>query len=93
MSNYPLGAEHDPKAPWNELHEYCPYCDTAELGDIARDMAAEKAEEANKSIANPDEHMTEDDFYDECYQKVHDESSLCRQCYLDDHADDWRDDQ
>jgi hypothetical protein len=56
-------------------------------------MASSKAEEANKSIANPDEHMVEDDFYDECYQKVMDESSLCRQCYLDDHADDWRDDE
>jgi len=50
MSNYPLGAEHDPKAPWNELHEYCPYCDTEEMGCIARDMAAEKAKDANKSI-------------------------------------------
>ncbi len=93
MSNYPLGAEHDPKAPWNELHEYCPYCDTEEMGYIAREMAAEKAKEANKSIDNPDEHMVEDDFYEECYEKVHDESRLCTQCYLEDHADDWRDDQ
>jgi hypothetical protein len=92
MSNYPIGAEHDPSAPWNELHTYCTYCDTKEMGQIARSMANEKAAEANESITNKDEHMSEEDFYDECYEKVMDESRLCTQCYLEDNADDWRED-
>jgi len=92
MSNYPLGAEHDPKAPWNELHEYCPYCDSREMEIMASEAASEKAKEANKTIVNPEEHMSEDDFYDECYQEIYDGSRLCAQCYYEENADDWRDD-
>jgi hypothetical protein len=55
-------------------------------------MANEKAAEANESITNKDEHMSEEDFYDECYEKIMDESRLCTQCYLEDNADDWRED-
>jgi RNA polymerase subunit RPABC4/transcription elongation factor Spt4 len=92
IGNYPEGAQHDKKAPWNNAHEYCPYCHTIELAEMARDEARSKANEANKTIANPDEHMSEEDFYDECYQKAMDDSRLCTQCYLEEHEDDWRED-
>ena len=92
MSNYPEGAEHDPSAPWNQLHEYCPNCDTKELAEMARSEARDRANEANKTIADPDEYMVEEDFYDECYEKAMDESRLCTQCYLEDNEDDWRED-
>jgi len=51
MSNYPMGAEHDPSAPYNQSEDdgLCIYCHSKERSE-------------------------------------------CRQCYLDDHADDWEDD-
>lgn len=94
MSNYPEGTEHDPNAPWNELHTYCPSCDSyKEMGRIARSMANDMASKANESLTNEDEYMSEEDFYDQCYEKVMDESRLCTQCYLEDNEDDWREEQ
>jgi hypothetical protein len=87
-----MGAEHDPRAPWNQLHEYCPYCDSREMEIMASEAALDKAKEANKTITNPADHMSEDDFYDDCYQEIYDESRLCAQCYLEENEDDWRED-
>jgi len=33
MSNYPIGAEHDPAAPWNEDVFFCKDCHSSEIVD------------------------------------------------------------
>lgn len=93
MSNYPLGAEHDPSAPYNQNDDgLCIYCNSAEIKAIARDKAQSIADEMNKGLLDGQESFDSDDFYDACLHDEFDMRSECRQCYLDDHADDWEDD-
>lgn len=94
MSNYPPGAEHDPRAPYNQTDgdALCIYCDSAEIKAIAREKAQKVADEMNKGLQDGRESFDADDFYDAI---LHDEFSIrneCKQCYLDNHADDWEDD-
>lgn len=94
MSNYPLGAEHDPSAPYNQSEDdgLCIYCHTKEIQAIAREKAQSIADKLNEDLGDGKESFEYDDFYDACLQDEFDARSECRQCYLDDHADDWEDD-
>jgi len=46
----------------------------------------------NKGLGDGQESFDSDDFYDACLHDEFDIRSECRQCYLDDHADDWEED-
>jgi hypothetical protein len=92
MSNYPPGAEHDPRAPYNESDDLCIYCDYDLIRDIARGEAQEIADKMNAGLKDGQEAFDSDDFYDSCLQEEMDSRSECRQCYLDNHAEDWEDD-
>ena len=94
MSNYPPGAEHDPSAPYNQSDDdgLCIYCHSKEIQAIARDKAEDIANAMNKTLLEGQEAFDYDDFYDACLHDEYDARSECRQCYLDDHADDWEDD-
>lgn len=93
MSNYPMGAEHDPSAPYNQNDDgLCIYCDYEAIRDIARDNARAMAREMNAGMKDGEESFDEDDFIDTCFQTEMDSRSECRQCYLENHADDWEDD-
>ena len=94
MSNYPLGAEHDPSAPYNQSDDdgLCIYCDSAEIKAIAGEKAQEIANKMNEGLGDGHESFDSDDFYDACLHDEFDARSDCRHCYLDDHADDWEDD-
>jgi hypothetical protein len=95
MSNYPLGAEHDPTAPYNQSNNdgLCIYCDSKEIQLIARRKAQGIADKMNQTLGDGQESYNEDDFYDACLHDEFDMRNECKQCYLDDHADDWEGDQ
>lgn len=94
MSNYPMGAEHDPSAPYNQSEDdgLCIYCHSKEIQAIARDKAQSIADKMNEALGDGQESFESDDFYDACLHDEFDMRSECKQCYLDDHADDWEDD-
>ena len=48
--------------------------------------------EMNMGMKDGQESFDYHDFFDTCFQKEMDSRSECRQCYLDNHADDWEDD-
>jgi hypothetical protein len=94
MSNYPPGAEHDPSAPYNQTDDdgLCIYCDRNEIEEIAMYEAKQMALEMNMGMRDGQESFDYHDFFDTCFQKEMDSRSECKQCYLDNHADDWEDD-
>lgn len=94
MSNYPPGAEHDPRAPYNQKDDdgLCVYCDYRAIEEIAIAKARDKAIEMNMGLKDGQEAFDYHDFFDICFQEEMDSRSECRQCYLDNHADDWEDD-
>lgn len=94
MSNYPPGAEHDPNAPYNQSDNdgLCIYCNSEEIKSIARMKAENIANLMNESLRDGNESFDSDDFYDACLHDEYSARSECKQCYLDDHADDWEDD-
>ena len=94
MSNYPPGAEHDPNAPYNQTDDdgLCVYCDYREIKEIAIERAKEEANRMNGGLKDGQESFDYHDFFDACFQAEMDARSECKQCYLDNHADDWEDD-
>ena len=89
MSNYPEGAANDPNAPYNDrgISGMCVYCDIDELREIARDNASEMAHDYNKSKAFDEDEAVDDDYYEECLEKVLSEANYCRQCYFEDYEE------
>ena len=94
MSNYPPGAEHDPNAPYNQADNdgLCIYCDSGEIKSIARDKSQRIADLMNAGLKDGQESFDSDDFYDACLHDEYSARSECKQCYLEDHANDWEDD-
>lgn len=93
MSNYPLGAEHDPSAPYNQSDsdDLCIYCHISDIRHIASEKAEEMAERMNAELGDGRESFDSDDFYDVCLEEELNKRTMCRQCYDDDQEDDWRD--
>lgn len=94
MTNYPMGAENDPRAPYNQTDgdDLCIHCNYDEIAAIARDEAKEIAIQMNRGLPDGGEAFDSDDFYDACFQDEMDARSQCRNCYLEEHADDWEED-
>ena len=47
-SNYPLGADNDPSAPWNEPDvKFCPYCQEHEIESYIQDYLSLPSAELN----------------------------------------------
>jgi hypothetical protein len=94
MSNYPAGAEYDSRAPYNQsgTDDLCIYCDSKEIEFIARSQAQDIATRMNAGLLDGQESFIDDDFYDACLQDEFESRKQCKQCYLEEHADDWEED-
>lgn len=55
-SNLPFGAEHDVRAPWNQVDDLCRYCDR----DIIHGMAIEASEKQERTVEELEATMLEE---------------------------------
>jgi hypothetical protein len=91
MSNYPIGAENDPAAPWNEDVFFCKECDAHAITDYI-DTYIENLSK-NQELGTPLSDYEHNDLFDEIYKDLCNDNVVgkCAKCHYDDIAD-FRDD-